>query len=271
MFLVDADTLVPHVWSECDTVSCVHDIQNMYAETVWDRTRYYLAKGVSCAAMPTGEFVTAVSESDRMLLNDCIEDKVDDEDDEDDEGDDEEDDDEEDDDEDLASTHAHLRQAILRSLPAVGRDTCWLITEQYTNQCFSEQPVGITNQGSAGIVSVLTCRATAQIRHGNRWYDEGPLDTLVLNPLTAEQYALAMGVFDSLVARGGIDADMQAFWREQDLLGEQRAWLWASNDGGNLCISCSEIDFDDLEDGGLTPSERAVLLLLCEGEEGIDA
>jgi len=231
----------------------------MYTETVWDRTRYYLAEGVSCAAMPTGEFVTAISESDRILLNDCIKDKVEDE-----------------DDKDLASTHADLREAIARSLPAVGRDTCWLITEQYTNGCFSEQPVGITNQGGSGIVSVLTCRATAQIRHGHTCPDEGPLDTLVLNPLTAEQYALAMGVFNGLVARGGIDADMQAFWCEQDLLGDQRAWLWASSYGGNLYISCSEIDFDNPDDVThtnmqcLSRSERAVLLLLCEGEEGID-
>lgn len=176
----------------------------------------------------------------------------------------------------FVSRRAAMTPARVAALEACcdpfSRTPFWLITQSYTNQCYSESILGCTDGGNAGVLQAMDCKARMEIRRG---VDQSGLDTWRMYPLSAEQYASCCVIFARIKDR--LEPDVIAFWTDQGIQDAPQVF-WAS-DMGQVCIEASEgypglirkpgDDDDDYQqfpvwpDYILTPAEIETLRDMC--------
>lgn len=127
-------------------------------------------------------------------------------------------------------------ETLERCEPLLPLPGCFIVIQLYTNQCFTEGVLGITDKGNAGIITILDCKARMEARQGKFCCDGRRLDTWIAYAISAEEHASCKEVFER--QRPRLETKVQQFWTEQDMDGMQE-YLWATDESCD-CIRNSE-------------------------------
>lgn len=113
----------------------------------------------------------------------------------------------------------------------------WLVTQQYTNQNFSETVLGLALPNAAGsaaeqIAQILLAKAAW--RSGDTFPDKcTAVDTLVAYPLSSDQAAGCLALYER--RKGHVNTDVASFITEQHI---SPLHMWVSDDDRWSCFQC---------------------------------